>query len=144
MNAMTIEQISVFAPSLLFGITAGGLYGILRVFRRRVRHPDAWILAEDFLYIFACFGALLWIAHSWNYGRIRLYMITGILIGFLLYHVLLSRICSFVTDHIMMVFLFLNRIIWQTFLWPGKKFMKSFVKILKNIIRTVRIINSRL
>ena len=144
MNKMTIEQMSVFAPSLLFGITAGGVYGILRVFRRRVRHTDAWILMEDFLYIFACFGTLFWIAHSWNYGRIRLYMITGILLGFLLYHVLLSRTFSFFADHILAVFLFLYRITEKILLWPGKKFFKSSVKILKKNMRTVRIINSRL
>lgn len=88
----TGREITLFLYAILTGTLLGSVYDILRALRISIRHHPAVVAAEDFLFC-ALFGTVYYsLCVSFTEGALRLFLLTGMLIGFGVYLVSLGRI----------------------------------------------------
>ncbi|MCD7761832.1 MAG: spore cortex biosynthesis protein YabQ [Lachnospiraceae bacterium] len=91
MSSVIRQETAVFLCSVLHGAALSILYDLLRALRRSIRHSLVALSLEDFFYWLLA-GILTFHLVFWELGGvIRGYAFVGMLIGFLLYHITLSR-----------------------------------------------------
>lgn len=78
--------------SLLLGIAVTILYDMLRIFRRVVKHGNALVSLEDFLYWIVVAICVFYMMHEENNGTLRWFAVLGAAVGMLLYKKLVSRL----------------------------------------------------
>lgn len=91
MAEFIVEELYVFLVMIAVGAAMSATYDVLRIIRRVVRHSVTVTSCEDVLYwiiwVFSAYRIFLFI----NDGCFRVYMIAGILIGALAYHMIAGR-----------------------------------------------------
>ena len=121
MAEFIVDELYVFLVMIAIGAAMSATYDVLRIIRRAVRHSVAVTSCEDVLYwiiwAFSAYRIFLFI----NDGCFRVYMIAGILIGSLAYHMIAGR---FIVP-------FMGGII--------RKIKEIVIKVLKNIIESYKI-----
>ena len=122
------EQAFLFLTCVQIGIIMGMLYDLIRILRKIIHHPNWVVQIEDLLYWIMC-GCFAFIMVYWeNYGKIRVFVFIGILIGAVLYFCTVS-------------ILFMKAATWIIY-WTKKVLKKiiSFVLIpIKCIIVIIKI-----
>lgn len=126
------QQSSAFLLSLLLGIAAGVLYGILRVLRVLFFRGRISVFIIDFLYMIAVSLALFCFSIAYINGAVRIYLYFGCLIGFVLYRGTLGRLISAVTLPVARYVICISRKIQVKIKFFAKKLLKNIVKILYN------------
>ena len=91
MKAELISQIYLFIMFILNGGIIGILFDIFRILRKSFKTSDFITSIQDILFCVATGIFLIYSIFIFNNGEIRLYVITGLLIGLLLYMLLLSK-----------------------------------------------------
>ena len=75
------QEVSVFLTACLDGVVVSSVYGVIRVFRRLLRHNLLWVSVEDLAYwIWFAFYIFMEL-HRTCSGRIRWYFVLGVVIG---------------------------------------------------------------
>ena len=75
------QEIAVLVSACCTGILVSSVYGVLRIFRRLVRHSLFWISMEDLIY-WVWFALYVFMElHRTCSGRIRWYFILGAGLG---------------------------------------------------------------
>ena len=89
-------QLWNFARSLLFGFASFVLFDMLRIIRSLFRCGTVTVFIQDFLYFFVVVISSLIFVFAINDGDAQLYILGGILLGWLLGFVTYGRLTSFV------------------------------------------------
>lgn len=76
--------------SLILGVAVTVLYDLLRIFRRVIKHKDALVSMEDFLYWVIVAISVFYMMHTENNGTLRWFAVLGAGMGMLLYKKFLS------------------------------------------------------
>ena len=79
------QQLSAYLTAALLGAASAMVYDLLRTVRLRRRRDRRLTAALDAVYIAAMSLLLLWFALRVGQGELRLYMLTGMALGALLY-----------------------------------------------------------
>lgn len=86
-----LEELHIIAAAMLFGAGIAFLYDWIRIFRRIRTRGLFWVSVEDLLYWIAVCVAAFYFFFQENSGSVRGYMVLGIGLGALLYHLLLGK-----------------------------------------------------
>ncbi len=85
------EELAILAAAMALGAGMAGVYDLLRIVRRIIPRGIIWVSLEDFLYwAVACIVVFVFFYQE-NSGGIRGYIVGGITVGAIIYHVLLGR-----------------------------------------------------
>ena len=86
-----MQQGSLFLHAMAFGVALIFCYDLLRIFRRGVPHGTVWIAVEDMFFWLISAFVLFQLMYEKNDGKLRWFVIMGVLLGMILYNVSLSR-----------------------------------------------------
>ena len=73
--------------AIILGACMGFSYDCIRCFRRMFVHNNLFINVEDFVYWFVWTWLVMDAIMGFNYGRIRLYVLITLFIGFMIYKI---------------------------------------------------------
>lgn len=137
-------QLKTLILAVLVGFIMGFFYDWIRVFRRILFHKNIIIQIEDVIYwnFMAC--AIFLISLYQNNGEIRVFFISGILIGMCTYFFTVSKlfinisnkVISFIKKVLIFIFncvLIPFKILLKTILFVFMPVLKFFNKIIKSI-----------
>lgn len=139
MNNSTIAQLYSLFIFIICGIIIGIFFDIFRILRRSFKTPDIITYIQDILFWIITGLFLLFTLFIFENGQIRSYNIIGLIIGFILYMLTVSK---YIIKSSVSVILFFKNIINKIFkiiIYPIKMIFKpiSFVIInLKNITKS--------
>lgn len=85
------EELGILAAAMALGAGLAGLYDLLRIIRRILPRGILWVSLEDFLYWAVVCIVVFAFFYQENSGGIRGYIVGGIAVGAIIYHVLLGR-----------------------------------------------------
>lgn len=134
MNIIISQQLIFFLKSILLGAFLGLFFDVFKILRLLIKHHNIFIFIEDILFflISAIFSYNFMMNIS--YGQIRLFILTGELIGFILYKLSISNLIVkailFVISKLINLLKILFKNIIRFFIKP---FYKSILYIFKII-----------
>lgn len=156
-----LSQLYVLLIFLLSGVFIGVLFDIFRVFRRSFKTPDFITYTQDVLFWILTGIYIIYIILQYGDGKIRIYMIIGLIIGFVLYitiaskyfikinvkiidiiKTVISKIISFLLFPIKMIFKVLHKILFKpiSFITINiHKILNVNLKKLTKIFKSVKI-----
>ena len=143
MAEIITQQSGLFLISILYGGFLGIWYDVFRAFRKCRPHRDILVHLEDIFYILSAGVGLFLIFQIFNRGSIRFYVIFGVAAGAGLYFVSLSKVVERVFEFLWQGVLFVLGTSLRCLFYLPKLFVKSLIKSLKKVKRTVKIIKSR-
>ena len=86
MSYLLTEQASQFMAAMYAGMILSGIYDILRIFRRIVRHKNIYVNIEDFVF-WNFVGVFLYVLiFLMNDGIIRWFIIASAVVGAYIFH----------------------------------------------------------
>lgn len=85
------EELGILVAAMALGAGMAGLYDLLRIIRRILPRGIFWVSLEDFLYWAVVCIVVFAFFYQENSGGIRGYIVGGIAVGAIIYHVLLGR-----------------------------------------------------
>ncbi|MCC8045329.1 MAG: spore cortex biosynthesis protein YabQ [Clostridiales bacterium] len=91
MSSVIRQETAVFLIFIFHGALLTLLYDVLRALRRICRHNLLVLSFEDFLYWLLAGFLTFWLSFRETSGVLRGYAAAGIFLGFLLYHLTVSR-----------------------------------------------------
>ncbi|MBP0979085.1 MAG: spore cortex biosynthesis protein YabQ [Oscillospiraceae bacterium] len=142
MNIIISEQLIFFLRSILLGVILGFVFDVFKILRLLVKHNNIFVFIEDIL--FFCISAIFSYSFLINisYGQIRLFILIGQLIGFILYKLSVS---NFVVKLIVFVInLFLRTIVRPIYKFALCIFKVIFVNLTKFFIKNVNFLKKLL
>lgn len=125
-----ITQLYSLFIYIISGFIIGILFDIFRILRKSFNTPDFITYLEDIIFWILTGFILLYILLNFSYGQIRLYNIIGLIIGFILYMILISK--TFIKVNVIIINFIksiFNKII-NILLFPIKKFLNILKKFL--------------
>lgn len=137
-------QATVFLISVITGGIVSLIYDLFRIIRIAINHNTAVTVVEDILYSLMAFAVVISFFMAFNNGIFRLYLATGIVLGFILCHYtlgaliiiqarLIIRLIKLIFKIILTPFAFIYKIICK-FLKKLFIFLKESVIIIKDYI----------
>lgn len=120
MTELIHTQLDMAIISLIIGALMGFSYDIIRIFRRMVSHNLFFVSLEDVIYWFIWTIITLDKIYTYNYGMLRIYIIIGLLMGFIIYRYTIGWVLIKFTDYM---------------LCTVKKLLKKAKNMLKNIVK---------
>lgn len=88
---MAVEQVGIFFGAVLLGAIFALVYDLLVVLRRALVLPNGIISALDLLYSLGIGLVSFLYMLATSFGRVRVFILLGLLLGALLHRLLLSR-----------------------------------------------------
>lgn len=128
-----MNEVLALLAMTLCGAALSAVFDIRRGVQKTVKLPDFAVIILDVLFwAFACF-ATLWCLKTFNNGKIRIYDVTGFVLGSVLYFMLLSRITvmvfAVITKYILKIFGFIFKILLTPIRFLYKIIIGIFIKI---------------
>lgn len=87
-----VEEILLFLRACLLGAILAACYDVLRVFRLAVKCGTLVVFLQDILYFVLAALATFCFLLAWNDGRVRVYLLSGELVGAVAYFFTVSRL----------------------------------------------------
>lgn len=87
-----MQQGVLFLHAMALGVVMIFCYDLLRIFRRGVLHGTVWIAMEDMFFWLISAFVLFRLMYEENDGKLRWFVIMGVLVGMILYNVSFSRL----------------------------------------------------
>lgn len=134
------EQLSLFWISIIYGMILGVWYEFFRTLRKVFAHRNRMVHIEDIIFCITAALGLFTLFQIYNQGIVRFYCLVGIECGILFYFF----VCSEWTGKLFCFFINISsniiKKVGKIALFPVKLIIKNTGKILKNMIRTIKII----
>ena len=86
-----LNQLYLLFVFLISGVLIGVLFDIFRILRKSFKTPDIITYMEDVLFWILTGIFLIYIVLQYSDGKIRIYMIVSLILGFILYIVAISK-----------------------------------------------------
>lgn len=119
----------------LTGVVVGILFDIFRILRKTFKTPDFVTYIEDILFWILAGIILLFTIFTFNNGEIRIYIFVGIIFGFILY---LLTISKYFVNICVTILSFVKKIIYTPINILCKFTNKFIIKPFLIIIRTAK------
>ncbi len=143
-------QTWLFLRSIVLGAGLGVCYDLFRILRIALPHPAPAVLAEDLLFSMICAGATFCYMLAADSGQIRLFVLIGEGIGFLLYYCTIGTLVIRVSRGIIRAVRWVLHILWRIFIAPvvrllektgilGRKVLDKCSIILKKQVKNLNI-----
>lgn len=142
-SADILEEVRLFANSVVLGAALTFVYDGLRIMRNVFRHNIFWISAEDFIYWIVAAVFIFLSLHKENNGVLRWFIVAGAVIGMLLYKGSVSRFyVKYASDIILHIVVYIKKIAYFVLkpLQVAKKCLKSGFLAVNNGMKKVTII----
>ena len=128
--------------SLLFfiitGISIGILFDFFRILRRTFKTIDLVTYIQDILFWIITGGIMLFSIFKFNSGQIRSYVIIGIVFGFFLYKITISK---FIVKYCVIIMKWIKTIFYYITIKIIKNiFIDNIINVFKNIKKRIIII----
>ncbi len=134
--------------SLILGVCVTFLYDILRIFRRVIKHKDALVSIEDFLYWIVVAISVFYVMHTESNGTLRWFAILGATIGMGIYKKTLSSpFVNLTSKGLQIILRFFGKIcsvVFKPFKTATKKCSGAAGKAGTQGVRTLRLIKKKL
>lgn len=143
MAEMIVQQWRLFMISALYGAALGVWYDFFRAVRRKISHKDRTVHLEDVIFSLTAAAGLFLLFQICSRGEIRFYVLAGLFAGALLYFFLLSPLVEKGMEFLVGAAVFLLLAASRTLVFPIKFIVKSLLKTLKKLRRTVKIVRNR-
>lgn len=147
-SADILEEVRLFANSVVLGAALTFAYDGLRILRNVFKHSIFWISVEDFIYWVAAAVFIFLSLHKENNGVLRWFIVAGAMIGMLLYQ---GSISKFYVKQISSAILHLVVYIKKTAYFVSKPFRiikkclkSSFLAVNDGIKKVTIILKNRL
>lgn len=111
-------QTWLFLLSIALGAGLGVCYDLFRILRIALPHPTLAVLAEDLLFSVICAGATFFYMLAADNGQIRIFVLIGEGVGFLLYYCTIGALVIRVSKGIIRVVRWVLRTLWRIFVAP--------------------------
>ncbi len=134
------SQIITFFYSLVLGIFFSIFYDVLRAFRIIKQHSKLLVFIEDILYFsFNSIITFIFLIATTN-GEVRAYVIIGLILGFILFFITLSKyflkIICWIFSIIKIFFMYINSKFYY-FSESILNFFKNTLKCLKKVLKSI-------
>lgn len=135
MNINIYNQLFNLAIFIITGMIIGVLFDIFRIIRKSFKTPDFITYIEDILFWILTGFVLLFTIFTFNNGEIRIYIFVGLILGFILYLLTISKyfikfsVC--VLTFIKKIFYIPIHVIWNFI----KKFIVQPISIILQKVR---------
>ena len=87
MGITLLNQVQIFLASSVFGVLLGLVYTIFWILKRTISASKIQDFMYDFVYLVVCAFLTFTFIFTFNYGEIRLYILAGELLGFIVYYI---------------------------------------------------------
>lgn len=85
MSPQIVEESRFFLYSILTGAFIAGLYDLIRILRRVLKHNQFFVALEDFVFWLEALFILFLMLYDMNYGVLRWFSIAGATLGMIVY-----------------------------------------------------------
>lgn len=134
MDVLITKQLQYFAESILIGFLLCFIFDIFKILRLSIKHYYALIFLEDIMFFIISAVITYSFMVNVSFGQIRVFIITGELIGFILYRFLISKLVISTFLFIINISKAIVKFIFKKFFAPiGKIMYKLFSFIFKSI-----------
>ncbi len=134
-------QLKIFITAILAGMFMGFFYDNIKFLRKVFLHKNIFIQIEDIIYWISMAILTFLTALYQNNGEIRLFFISGIIIGMIVYFLLFSKFLNKIYDKILyFIKIFLKKYI----LAPLKSLLIPFKKLIKKLKIKIKAILKKL
>lgn len=123
-NYVTV-QLQQLGASIALGLAGGLVYDVLRSARLMDRSDRALTHLLDALFVALLGAGILWLALVVGQGELRLYMVTGLLLGIVAWFYLLSALLRPVWDFWASALLETGRLLRRPLLWLARQLKKT-------------------
>ena len=127
-------QTWIFLMSILLGAALGVCYDIFRVLRVAFYHPTALVVVEDLLFSAICaISTLLYLIYA-DCGEIRMFILIGELLGFILYYCTVGMLVIGAAKGIVAVIHWILQMLCRTIMLPILRAGRTMQKFLHKIL----------
>lgn len=152
MEITVAQQTWEFLLAILLGAALGVCYDIFRIVRIAVVNPPALVIFEDIIYALVCASATLCYLISISDGRLRIFVLIGEVLGFVLYYctlgVLVLKISKGIIGFIKAVIGWIWRVLCLPVIrllrWVVRFFIKAAGNPLNNLKNKAKSVNKHL
>lgn len=130
-------QTWMFLLSIALGAALGVCYDVFRIVRIAVPNPPAVIVAEDLAYAVICTVATFLFFLTIDCGQIRLFVLFGEVIGFVLYYCTIGVLVLGVSRRIIGVVHFVCGVVWRVLLRPVWVVLEKISGVLIGFIQNI-------
>lgn len=124
MNELIYHQINILAIFILTGMCIGILFDFFRIQRRVLKTHDFVTYIQDILFWFISGIILIFVFMRYTNGEIRAYMLSGMILGLIIYFKLISKFVIKINTSILSLIMKFIGIL----LWPLKKIIEIIKK----------------
>ncbi len=137
MGTITVlGQLTVFLISVIFGAAYCLLYDILRILRTTVIKSKISVFISDILYWVVITFISLSFSLLFSKGEIRGYWLLGILLGFIISRLTVSKFLIFISEYIILFLRLVKRYIYRGFIFVMEK-LNSFLMKIPNMFKKI-------
>lgn len=119
-----------FLYAIIVGAGISAVFDLFRIIRIALSHKSVFVFIEDLLFCLMSLAGTIFFFTVYNDGVFRLYLIAGILLGFIIWHFTLGSLIIFQAKLIIRIF----KVILRFVLLPFKLIFKLICKFLKKIL----------
>lgn len=130
-------ELYTFFCAVILGLTEGFIFDLFRIFRKFTGKSFFAVCVADIIYWILAAVFFIVTVDKINSGEIRLYILSGVAVGLLLYFLLLSRTIITVFFRIIKLFLQIFKLILKILLTPAVFLYKI---LLEPFFRKIKII----
>ncbi len=123
------SQTALFFLSIGFGFLLGLIYDVFRVFRLVAGNVKGMVFATDFMYLAACGVLSFFFLLVTDEGRVRIYTVSGEILGFMVYYFSFGTVAVRVTNAVAGIFRRIFSAILSAVKFVSGKMLPPFKKI---------------
>ena len=133
MEISVSSQTIAFLLSCLLGAGLAAVYDVFRILRIALPQPAPVIAAQDFAYLLICAGATFFYLMTTVSGQIRLFVLVGEVIGWVLYYFTIGDVVM-KAAHTVIDFVYrLLRLLLTPFIFVGKRLYRILSRAGKKV-----------
>ncbi len=143
MQITLLSQVQVFLYATVFGAVLGILYTNFYILRKTFSSNKIQDFMYDLSYFIVCGFLTFVFIFTFNFGEVRIYILFGELLGFLIYYLTIGNFIAKIINKIIALIRRINCKIKRKFLLPVYKiFVKSTSKLNSNVYAKTKKLNS--
>lgn len=128
------NQVYTFFIFILNGLLIGLLFDTFRILRKSFKFSNIITNLQDIIFWILSGLILIYSIFEFTDGELRLYIFLGILLGFIAYLLIFSKIYIKVCVDIILV---IKKILYYTLILPIEFILKTFKKLIFNPIKNI-------
>lgn len=130
MDLIITQQLIYFCQSIFLGVISSFIFDFFKILRLSIKHNNIFIFIEDIIFFIILSLLTYNFMINISFGQIRIFILIGELIGFILYKFSISDFIVKSITYIISIISALFKLIFNFLLFPTYKFTIKFIKLL--------------